>query len=100
VSLSKLGNNCNASRSPANEGMRACANAEKGRLPGVERITLQPWGSVGRSPALKNEFLPAPDGPMRARSRGLFSFFQTDSTSSSRPKKYSASSSANEARPG
>ena len=69
-------------------------------VPGVASTAFQDGGKVGSRPARRNELLPAPDGPITPSSRGRFSFFQTASTSTSRPKKYSASCSVNAARPG
>ena len=89
-----------AAVSSAHTGTSACASAWNGCVPGVASTAFQDGGKVGSRPARRNELLPAPDGPITPSSRGRFSFFQTASTSTSRPKKYSASCSVNAARPG
>ena len=61
----------------------------------------QSAGAAANKPALMNEDLPAPDGPTNASILGgPSSLRHICSTSASRPKKYSASFSVKEARPG
>ena len=69
-------------------------------MPGVAITAFHESGSEVRRPARRNELLPAPDGPMSASRRGRSSFFKIVSTSISRPKKNSALSAVNGARPG
>ena len=89
-----------ASASPGNSSASAWANAANGRVPGVAIAARHPAGSAGSRPARRNELFPAPDGPITASSWAWPSLCQSASTSSSRPKKYSASAAVNDARPG
>ncbi len=88
------------SPSPDSCTVKARPNASSGRFPGVVISARQSGGAASSTPALRNELLPAPEGPINASRCGRRSFFHISSTSSSRPKKYSASSSVNEASPG
>ena len=75
-------------------------------LAGAEHDLRQSWlpgrtppASAGSSPALTTDDLPLPDGPTTANSDAPTRCATSSATSSSRPKKYSASSRSNAARP-
>ena len=76
------------------------AEAPQRRRPGVLTIAAQPSGREATTPARTNDVLPAPEGPINARSRRPRSFSQSSSTSCSLPKKWLASASVNEESPG
>ena len=89
-----------ASLSPDSAGTNASRRAVIGALPGVQMMCVQDVGSLANTPALRNEVLPAPDGPTSANMCSRLILFHRASTSSSRPKKYSRSCSVKAARPG
>ena len=88
---SNRGSRCTASLSPTSSGASAWASAVNGRSAGVHASADHPAGRAGSTPALRNELLPAPDGPITALSRGRRNWRSSDSTSCSRPKKKRAS---------
>ena len=69
-------------------------------VPGVVTTAAQPEGRDATTPARTKDVLPAPEGPITARSRRARMRCQSASTSPSRPKKRSASASVKEPRPG
>ena len=89
-----------ASGSLASWGPSARPRPRRGALPGVATIAAQPSGRAAITPARTNDVLPAPEGPMTARSLRSWSFCQRAVTSSSRPKKRPASSSVKDESPG
>ena len=90
-----------ASESPASSEASALAErSERLRSRVCSGRSAQPLAALGIRPALRNEVLPAPDGPTMPSMCGRSSLRHICSTSASRPKKYSASSSVKEARPG
>ena len=70
-------------------------------VPGVQETMAQSLDAFGISPAWRNDDLPGTGGSDQTEQAcGPSSLRHMDSTSASRPKKYSASASVKEARPG